>query len=193
MVRFMKINTEVKNEIMMNNLLGEHRKSYNILFKLYNNKLENVFDKWYVLYNIALVSKKLNNIKMAKMYVTECQECMMNTVGYDTEKGKLEWLDLELNKDNLTKEQIIEKYELINNYFYYLKEFDFEKLGIKSSVLLLKRDYDGLENIINICYSLGHHNERYIEVIQNIMLDLQQNDQYGYNKMINIFKEYKLA
>lgn len=189
----MKIDNEVKSEIMMNNLLGEYRKSYNILFKLYNNKLESVFDKWYVLYNIALVSKKLNNVEMAKMYVVECQEYMAKTVGYDTEKGKLEWLDLELNKDNLTKEQIIEKYELINNYFYYLKEFDFEKLGIKSSILLLKKDYDGLEDIINKCYSLVHHNERYIEVVKNIILDLKQNDQYGYNKITNIFKEYKLA
>lgn len=182
----MVIDNEVKNQIRKCNMMQEFEKSYKLLFKLYNSIQTEVFDRCFVLYNLSLTTKKLERIEESKKYIIETKEYMEDKEGFITEKGFILWLYMELFKNELTKDEKIQNYEKLKTYFNYLKDDDEMIIGIQSSIEIIKENYVKVEELINQCFD-----RHYIEMANNILLELKEFNEQKYFIIIDKYKSIK--
>lgn len=173
----MKIDNEVKNKVVKHYMMNNFYESYRILFKLYNKELKGVGDKIFVLYNMALISKKMDRLEESKKYIDEAMIYVRDKDGFNTEKCHIMWLYIELNKSEISKDKLIEYYQSIKNNYYYYDDESEVILGIDLSIGLLKEDFAEVENILNKCFSKG-----YIQTYKNTLKELEQTnkDMYDY-------------
>lgn len=177
----MKIDNEVKNQIRKSVIIGEYSDAYKNLFKLYNKHQENVFDRCFVLYNLSLTTKKMGSIEESKKYITEAKLYMADKEGYDTEKGCILWLYIELKRNQIDEKELMEIYQsLKQQHFKYLDEDDKRMIGINGSIEVLKDNYVEAELLLIKCFNMD-----YIDSANNILEDIKNRNIEKYNELIN--------
>lgn len=192
MVWVMKINNEFKDSVTMNNMLGNYEENYRKLFKFYNSKIEDSFDRWYIIYSLALVNKKMGLIDNAKLYIDECLSILDTFDEKKYEKGCSVWLYIELYKNDLSYEDTLKKYTELQEYFTCLGEDSYAYLGAVANVCILKNDYIELIRVIDTCLSNRYNGKRYIEVVTNIMNDISKNNIELFNKVNEYLNKLKI-
>lgn len=192
MVWVMKINNEFKDSVTMNNMLGNYEENYRKLFKFYNSKIEDSFDRWYIIYSLALVNKKMGLIDNAKLYIDECLSILDTFDEKKYEKGCSVWLYIELYKNDLSYEETLKKYTELQEYFTCLGEDSYAYLGAVANVCILKNDYIELIRVIDTCLSNRYNGKRYIEVVTNIMNDISKNNIELFNKVNEYLNKLKI-
>lgn len=192
MVRVMKIDNEFKDSVTMNNMLGNYEENYKKLFKFYNSKIEDSFDRWYIIYSLALVNKKMGLIDNAKLYIDECLSILDTFDEKKYEKGCSVWLYIELYKNDLSYEETLKKYTELQEYFTCLGEDSYAYLGAVANVCILKNDYIELIRVIDTCLSNRYNGKRYIEVVTNIMNDISKNNIELFNKVNKYLNKLKI-
>ena len=192
MVWVMKIDNEFKDSVTMNNMLGNYEENYRKLFKFYNSKIEDSFDRWYIIYSLALVNKKMGLIDNAKLYIDECLSILDTFDEKKYEKGCSVWLYIELYKNDLSYEETLKKYTELQEYFTCLGEDSYAYLGAVANVCILKNDYIELIRVIDTCLSNRYNGKRYIEVVTNIMNDISKNNIELFNKINKYLNKLKI-
>lgn len=192
MVWVMKIDNEFKDSVTMNNMLGNYEENYRKLFKFYNSKIEDSFDRWYIIYSLALVNKKMGLIDNAKLYIDECLSILDTFDEKKYEKGCSVWLYIELYKNDLSYEETLKKYTELQEYFTCLGEDSYAYLGAVANVCILKNDYIELIRVIDTCLSNRYNGKRYIEVVTNIMNDISKNNIELFNKVNEYLNKLKI-
>lgn len=192
MVGVMKIDNEFKDSVTMNNMLGNYEENYRKLFKIYNSKIEDSFDRWYIIYSLALVNKKMGLIDNAKLYIDECLSILDTFDEKKYEKGCSVWLYIELYKNDLSYEDTLKKYTELQEYFTCLGEDSYAYLGAVANVCILKNDYIELIRVIDTCLSNRYNGKRYIEVVTNIMNDISKNNIELFNKVNEYLNKLKI-
>jgi tetratricopeptide (TPR) repeat protein len=192
MVWVMKIDNEFKDSVTMNNMLGNYEENYRKLFKIYNSKIEDSFDRWYIIYSLALVNKKMGLIDNAKLYIDECLSILDTFDEKKYEKGCSVWLYIELYKNDLSYEETLKKYTELQEYFTCLGEDSYAYLGAVANVCILKNDYIELIRVIDTCLSNRYNGKRYIEVVTNIMNDISKNNIELFNKVNEYLNKLKI-
>lgn len=192
MVWVMKIDNEFKDSVTMNNMLGNYEENYRKLFKIYNSKIEDSFDRWYIIYSLALVNKKMGLIDNAKLYIDECLSILDTFDEKKYEKGCSVWLYIELYKNDLSYEDTLKKYTELQEYFTCLGEDSYAYLGAVANVCILKNDYIELIRVIDTCLSNRYNGKRYIEVVTNIMNDISKNNIELFNKVNECLNKLKI-
>nr|DAM23902.1 MAG TPA: hypothetical protein [Caudoviricetes sp.] len=192
MVWVMKIDNEFKDSVTMNNMLGNYEENYRKLFKIYNSKIEDSFDRWYIIYSLALVNKKMGLIDNAKLYIDECLSILDTFDEKKYEKGCSVWLYIELYKNDLSYEDTLKKYTELQEYFTCLGEDSYAYLGAVANVCILKNDYIELIRVIDTCLSNRYNGKRYIEVVTNIMNDISKNNIELFNKVNEYLNKLKI-
>lgn len=192
MVGVMKIDNEFKDSVTMNNMLGNYEENYRKLFKFYNSKIEDSFDRWYIIYSLALVNKKMGLIDNAKLYIDECLSILDTFDEKKYEKGCSVWLYIELYKNDLSYEDTLKKYTELQEYFTCLGEDSYAYLGAVANVCILKNDYIELIRVIDTCLSNKYNGKRYIEVVTNIMNDISKNNIELFNKVNEYLNKLKI-
>lgn len=192
MVWVMKIDNEFKDSVTMNNMLGNYEENYRKLFKFYNSKIEDSFDRWYIIYSLALVNKKMGLIDNAKLYIDECLSILDTFDEKKYEKGCSVWLYIELYKNDLSYEETLKKYTELQEYFTCLGEDSYAYLGAVANVCILKNDYIELIKVIDTCLSNRYNDKRYIEVVTNIMNDISKNNIELFNKINKYLNKLKI-
>lgn len=192
MVWVMKIDNEFKDSVTMNNMLGNYEENYRKLFKFYNSKIEDSFDRWYIIYSLALVNKKMGLIDNAKLYIDECLSILDTFDEKKYEKGCSVWLYIELYKNDLSYEDTLKKYTELQEYFTCLGEDSYAYLGAVANVCILKNDYIELIRVIDTCLSNRYNGKRYIEVVTNIMNDISKNNIELFNKVNEYLNKLKI-
>lgn len=192
MVWVMKINNEFKDSVTMNNMLGNYEENYRKLFKFYNSKIEDSFDRWYIIYSLALVNKKMGLIDNAKLYIDECLSILDTFDEKKYEKGCSVWLYIELYKNDLSYEETLKKYTELQEYFTCLGEDSYAYLGAVANVCILRNDYIELIRVIDTCLSNRYNGKRYIEVVTNIMNDISKNNIELFNKVNEYLNKLKI-
>lgn len=192
MVGVMKIDNEFKDSVTMNNMLGNYEENYKKLFKFYNSKIEDSFDRWYIIYSLALVNKKMGLIDNAKLYIDECLSILDTFDEKKYEKGCSVWLYIELYKNDLSYEETLKKYTELQKYFTCLGEDSYAYLGAVANVCILKNDYIELIKVIDTCLSNRYNDKRYIEVVTNIMNDISKNNIELFNKINKYLNKLKI-
>lgn len=192
MVGVMKIDNEFKDSVTMNNMLGNYEENYRKLFKFYNSKIEDSFDRWYIIYSLALVNKKMGLIDNAKLYIDECLSILDTFDEKKYEKGCSVWLYIELYKNDLSYEETLKKYTELQEYFTCLGEDSYAYLGAVANVCILRNDYIELIRVIDTCLSNRYNGKRYIEVVTNIMNDISKNNIELFNKVNEYLNKLKI-
>lgn len=192
MVGVMRIDNEFKDSVTMNNMMGNYEENYRRLFKIYNSKIEDSFDRWYVLYSLALVNKKMGLIDNAKIYIDECLSLLNSFDEKKYEKGCSVWLYIELYKNDLSYEDTLKKYTELQEYFICLGEDSYAYLGAVANVCILKNDYIELIKVIDTCLSNRYNGKRYIEVVTNIINDTSKNNIELSNKVNEYLNKLKI-
>lgn len=176
----MVIDDELKSKVVKYYMIDRFYEAYKILFKLYNKDVKSVGDTIFVLYNIALISKKMDRIEESKKYIEEAMSYIEDKEGFNTEKGHIIWLYVELNKKNIAKDKLIEHYESIKNSYYYYDNESEVILGIDLSIEILRENFAEVESILNKCFS-----KSYIQTYKNTLKELEQTNKDKYDYFFN--------
>lgn len=153
------------------------------LFKLYNCDLEDMDDKYFVLINLAIISKRNKNFDGAKIYLNEIINILNMCDGFEMEKAVSLWLYIELKKNELTKDELLEIYTNIYNNIKHLGEDDENVLATKGNIAFLNNDYEGILDIFKSCLD-----RQYIQTSTAILKELYEKNTIIYNKAIRIEK-----
>ncbi|WP_291566821.1 MULTISPECIES: hypothetical protein [unclassified Clostridium] len=169
-------------ELFLNN-------AYKELFFLYNKSLTNTIDKHFVIYNMAWVCKNLSRNELAKRYLNEIKEILEpQKSNYKTQMTMVLWLYIELNRSELTKEELLKIYKELYKETKCLGETNDKVLGIKANISLLEGDYEEVINIFKICLE-----NEYIDMASNFTKDIKKEDKNLYNKINKIYKQFNVV
>lgn len=185
----MKIDDGFKSLVTMNNMMGKYKENYKNLFKLYNSRIDSDFDRWYIIYSLSLVSKKMGLIHQSKMYIEECLRVLNDFKGKSYEKGCTIWLYIELFKKELDDTELLKKYESLKDYFLCFGEDSYMYFGAEANIYILNNDIDNLIKLIEKCLSNRNKDEHYIEVVTNILSCTFKNNVELYSKINNYLNE----
>lgn len=169
---------ELKELLAINDERGIKR-----LFKLYNCELEDMDDKYFVLINSAIISKRNKNFEGAKIYLNELIDILNKHEGFKMEKAISLWLYIELKKNELTKDELLDIYINIYDNIKHLGEDDESVLATKGNIAFLNNNYEEVLNIFESCLS-----RQYIQTSTAILNELQEKNVIIYNKAIKIKK-----
>jgi len=162
------------------------KKSIKDLFKLYNCDLEDINDKYFVLINLAIINKRNKNFDGAKIYLNELIGILNTYEGFEMEKAVSLWLYIELEKNKLTKDELLEIYINIYNNVKHLGEDDETVLATKGNIAFLNDDYEMILDIFESCLD-----RQYIQTSTAILKELSEKNLLIYNKAIKIEQSLK--
>lgn len=173
----MLISSTEKNEIRELMRSKEYLIAQRKLFRLCNSKLETVTDICFAKYNLAWILKKIGELDMSKIYISDLKEYILDIEDenkYISETYSILWLYIELYKEELTKEELITNYVLIRDKVLYIGE-DEIVMGLNITIDMLKGKYD--EVLKNFIFSLE---KGYIDTVNNTLESLQKENKYIY-------------
>ena len=179
---------ELKKLFIMEELDKVTRK----LVKMYNKNYEYVLDKNFILKNLALVYKKTNMIEISRYYLNlGIENIKSEKLTFPVEYYELQWLNIELNKDRLDNEQMLNIYT--DMYEYY------KKLGHKRNeycllcnIYRLKKEYGYMEDLLYEVYNSEFENID--DTIKEILQDFKVLGDTYYNKALKIInKSYEIT
>ncbi|WP_195618863.1 hypothetical protein [Clostridium paraputrificum] len=179
----MKIDNDKKNEVRKLYIMEEYERAYRILFKLYNKEQDEILDRCFVLYNISLVTKKMHRYDESKKYILEAKMFMSDKKGYDTEKGCITWLFIELYREQLSDFELIQLYEKLKEYYYYLDDDNKIIMGLNGNIAVLKDNYVEAEMLIEKCFNMD-----YIDSAKNILEDIKNRNIDKYNEIMTMYE-----
>lgn len=166
---------------------GDFKRLSKILLKAYNKNYTDILDKHFILKNITLVYKKMKLYDISKYYLNLALENIKDKKEtYSIEYYDLQWLYIELNKDDLNEEQMINIYEEMVKYHkergnkrhYYV---------LQNNLYLLRKEYYNMESLlIDVC------NDDFIlrkDAINEILQDFKTLGDTYYNIALKIINK----
>lgn len=167
---------EIQELLVMNDKKGDKK-----LFKLYNANLETIDDKYFVLINLAITNKRYGNLDTALTYLNELLTILDKTNDYKMEKAISLWLYIELKKNDLTKDELLNTYYKVYDNIKHLGEYDENVLATKGNIAFLIGDYNAILDIYKDCL-----NRQYIGTSTAILNELKNTNALIYNKALLI-------
>lgn len=175
-----------KNDIRELIRSDNHNIAYRKLFKLMNYDLEEIDDKWFVYYMLSSLCRQLKRDEESRVYIIKAKELLSYMENYRVEIGKTNWLYLEIFKDELNREELIEYYKEIMDNFNYLNEDDEIIIGLKSSIYILKSDFNKVIENFKKCL-LWH----YIDTVKGTIREAKKYNYDLYNELLSLREQYE--
>lgn len=177
---------ELKELFEANDLNNVIRK----LVKMYNRKYDDIIDIHFILKNLALTYKKVEQFDISRNYLNLAIENIKSQKdNYPIDYYELQWLNIELNKNNMKDEEMIEIYE--DMYSYYKKiEHKRNEYCLLCNIYRLKKEYDSMEKLLyDVCNSNFNNIE---DTIKEILQDFKSLGDTYYSKALKIINKSKV-
>lgn len=174
---------------------GEWEKGRKKLFMIYNtklNKLDNIEDIRFIVYNLAWVEYRLNNIDNCRKYIDEIKTIFESKESY-IEKYSSEYCKI-LDMYNISNKEIIsieEKIKLYETtYAIYCKLESVDQYMALHNIYHLKKEYYKIPNLLKeILNNAGEHQE----FINDILKGLKEKSDSAYKQALNEIESYRLS
>lgn len=159
------------------------------LIKINNRGYNHVLDKHFIFKNLALTYKKLNRVEISKYYLNLGlnnieSEKLVSPVEY----YELQWLNVELNKDLLSSEQMLVIYEDMHEYYKEIKHKRNE-IGVLINIYKLQNKFDEIPNLI---YEIDNFEDIDMkDMIKDILQECRTFGDTYYNKAQCIINDMK--
>lgn len=177
---------EVKNSLLFLARSEQYEELIRKLFIINNSyDINNEIDKNYILFMLSKALKQINRIDEAKIYCKQAKKCIENHKECAIENIKTLWLYIELYKDEMSKEELLDNYEK-------LKELSiFDEVGIQGldcSIAFVNGDMNKVEKIFRLCLERISLDRHYIDIVKSILQEAYNINSNIYCLLDNIYK-----
>lgn len=174
---------------------NEWEKGRKKLFKMYNTQLDkicNIEDIRFIIYNLAWVECNLNNIESARLYIKEIKDIFENNPSYieNYSSHYCKILDV-YNASNDAILSVDEKIELYEKTYAIYKKNNSNSLYMAlHNIYNLKKQYYKIPKLIKDMLNNIGQNQNFL----NDMLDtLERKDNKSYNEALIIINNFKMS
>lgn len=174
---------------------GEWEKGRKKLFMMYNtklNKLDNIEDIRFIVYNLAWVELHLENINSSRQYIKEIKDIFENKNehidNYPSEYCRILDIYNITHKDVISVDEKIKLYE--QTYAIYCKLDSVDKYMALHNIYHLKKEYYKIPNLLKeILNNVGEHQE----FINDILEGLKEKNDSAYKQALDEIESYRLS